>query len=163
MNALELLKDQHDEVDALIASIEKTDDVEKRRAVFAQLADALAAHSKIEERLFYPAVMAKQTEEKLLESVEEHLSIKRLLADMMELEVEDDEFDAKLTVMKEQIEHHARKEEEKELFPKVKKLLSKEELEGLGNDMLALYEELMAAEPRRQVPSETDAAARLPT
>jgi hypothetical protein len=161
MNALELLTAQHDEVDALFAEIEETDDAEEKAQLFDELADSLAAHAKIEETIFYPAVMAKQTEEILLESVEEHLSIKRVLADLLELDVEDEHFDAKLSVMKEQIEHHARVEEEGELFPKLKKLLSVDELDGLGGEMLRRYVELLDEEPARSVPGEIDQAAPL--
>ena len=126
-DAMELLISQHDEVDELFAMIEKTDDAERKQAYFEELADKLAAHATIEEKLFYPAVNAKQTHELLVESTEEHLSIKRVLADLLELDVEDEQFDAKLKVMKEQVEHHARKEQEGELFPKVKKLLGQED------------------------------------
>lgn len=157
MNATDLLKEQHDEVDDLIEMIEKG--AENKAELFRELADKLAAHATIEEKLFYPAVKAKQTEEILIESTEEHLSIKRVLADMLELDCDDEHFDAKLSVMKEQIEHHAREEEEGELFPKVKKLLSSDELEGLGNDMQVMFEELLDGEPRKNVPEETAEAA----
>jgi len=161
MNALELLIEQHDEVDELIAEIEETDDSEAKAQLFEELADKLAAHAKIEETIFYPAVMAAQTEEILLESVEEHLAIKRVLADLLELDVEDEHFDAKLSVMKEQIQHHAREEEEGELFPKVKKLLGADQLEGLGGEMMTKFAELLDEEPRMNVPGETGEAAPL--
>jgi hypothetical protein len=160
MNALDLLKEQHEEVDSLIESLESADD-EGKAALFQELADKLAAHAKIEEKLFYPAVMAKQTEEILLESVEEHLSIKRVLADMLELDPSEDQFDAKLSVIKEQIEHHAHEEEEGELFPKVRKLLSADELEGLGGEMATLFAQLLETNPSRSVPAETGEAAPL--
>jgi hemerythrin superfamily protein len=163
MNAIELLTQQHDEVDELIENIEQATDDKHKEVSFLALADKLAAHAKIEEALFYPAVMAKQTEDMLLESVEEHLSIKRVLADLMELDIDDEHFDAKLSVMKEAIEHHAREEEEAELFPKVKQLLVAEELEALGSEMLAMFEGLMEGAPRESVPSETGAAAPLPS
>ena len=158
-DALELLTSQHDEVDELFAMIEKTDDAERKQAYFEELADKLAAHAKIEEVLFYPAVNAKSTHEIVVESTEEHLSIKRVLADLLELDVEDEQFDAKLKVMKEQVEHHARVEEEGELFPKVKKLLDKEGLAALGGEMLSMFETLLDTEPRRNVPAETAEAA----
>lgn len=160
MNALELLEAQHAEVEDLIAKLEASEPRQKA-TLFIELADKLAAHAKIEETIFYPAVMARQTEEVLLESVEEHLAIKRVLADLLELDVDDDQFDAKLSVMKEQIEHHAREEEEGELFPKVKKLLDADVLDALGGEMLATFEALLESKPREQVPLETDAAAPL--
>ena len=160
MDALSLLTEQHEEVDDLIEKIESADGDEKE-ALFTELADKVAAHATVEEKIFYPAVMAKQTEDILLESVEEHLSVKRVLADLLELSPDDDKFDAKLSVMKEQLEHHAHEEEEGELFPKVKKLLSKDELEALGGEMVAMFEELLAKSPRKNVPAETGAAAPL--
>jgi hemerythrin superfamily protein len=160
MNAIELLSEQHEEVDQLMTRIESADD-DMKEQLFYELADKLAAHAKIEEKIFYPAVMAKQTEEILLESVEEHLAVKRVLADLLELSPDDEQFDAKLAVMKEQIEHHAHEEEEGQLFPKVRKLLGSDELEALGGEMSALFEELMQMEPRKSVPGETGEAAPL--
>ena len=163
IDALELLTMQHDEVEELIGQIEDSDDPEEKADLFRELADKLAAHSTMEEKLFYPTVMAEQTEELLIESTEEHLSVKRILADMMELDVEDEHFDAKLTVIKEQIRHHAREEEEGELFPKVRKLFSTDELAALGNECMALFESLIeAGDPRMNVPGETREAAPLP-
>jgi hemerythrin superfamily protein len=159
MNALKLLEEQHAEVEELLTKLENVRSEEKRKALFTEMADKLAAHATIEEKLFYPAVKSRKTEDLVLESTEEHLSIKRVLADMLTLEVDDEQFDAKLSVLKEQVDHHAHEEEEKELFPKVRKLLSKDELEGLGGEMAALFEELMTNSPRKNVPSETDQAA----
>jgi len=165
MDALKLLTAQHDEVDELIERLEKARKEERKQALFDELADKLAAHATIEEQLFYPAVKAKKatkpTEDLLLESTEEHLAIKRVLADMLDLEVEDEHFDAKLSVLKEQVEHHARKEEEKELFPKVRQLLSKDELEQLGQQMESLFESVMEQTPRNGVPAETQHAAEI--
>jgi hypothetical protein len=91
--------------------------------------------------------------------VEEHLAVKRLLTDLMEAGVEDAQFEAKMTVLKEQVEHHV-EEEEKELFPKVRKACSKEELEDLGQRMETLAEELLAeGEPSKNVPGQTDSPA----
>jgi hemerythrin superfamily protein len=162
-DALELLKMQHDEVEMLIEQIEDNDDADEKAELFQELADKLAAHSTMEEKLFYPAVMGEDTEELLLESTEEHLSVKRVLADMMELDVEDERFDAKLTVLKEQVRHHARDEEEKQLFPKIRREFSKDELAALGNECMAMFEMLIErGEPRMVVPRETREAAELP-
>src|SRR6185295_7836883 len=102
--------------------------------------------------------MAKETEDLLHESVEEHLAVKRLLADMLDLDLDDDEdkeeFDAKLSVLEEQVTHHAREEEEAKLFPKLRRLLDADERAALGNEVLAMFEELITHEPRRHVPEE---------
>ena len=160
MDAIELLKTQHQEVKGLFKRIEKAEEDEKQD-LFEQLADALAVHAAIEEKHFYPATKNARTEELLQEAVEEHLSAKRLIADMMEMSSDDPQFDAKLSVLEEQIEHHV-EEEEKELFPKVRKMLGKEELEDLGVVMEDMAEELKASgSPRESVPAETGSAAPL--
>jgi hypothetical protein len=161
IDALELLKMQHDEVEDLISEIEDSADGEEKLDLFRELADKIAAHSTIEEKLFYPTVMSDDTEEQLLEATEEHLAVKRVLADMLEMEASDDRFDAKLSVLKEQIRHHARDEEEKKLFPEVRRMFSKEELAGLGNELIAMFEELLEHEPRNEVPMQTREAAPL--
>jgi hemerythrin superfamily protein len=158
-DVLELLTAQHTEVDALIEQIENTGN---RGALFIELADTLAAHATAEEKVFYPAVMAKQTSEMLQESVEEHLAIRRILADLITMRLDKDAFDAKLSVLKEQIAHHAHEEEEKKLFPEVKALFSADERAALGNEYLVVFEEALAASPHKLVPNETDAAATLP-
>ncbi len=159
VNALDLLHSQHEEVDTLLGELEEADAAADKLELFRELANNLAAHATIEEKLFYPAVNAKQTHEMLVESVEEHLQIKRLLADMMALDADDEHFDAKLHVLKEEVQHHAHEEEEEELFPKVRKLLSADELAALGGEMLAMFEALMQQEPRHRIPAETDRAA----
>ena len=160
MDAIELLKTQHEEVKAMFKKIEKAEDEEKQD-LFEQIADALAVHAAIEEKHFYPATKNARTEELLQEAVEEHLSAKRLIADLMEMSPEDPQFDAKVAVLEEQIEHHV-EEEEKELFPKVRKMIGKEELEDLGMVMEDMAEELKASgAPRGSVPAETGSAAPL--
>src|SRR6185437_6447415 len=157
---LEILTAQHREVDELIAKLEKKQG--DRRASFQLLADKLAAHSKVEETIFYPAVISKQTSEQLHEAVEEHLEVKRVLADMLTMKLDDEQFDAKLSVLKENVSHHAHEEEEGKLFPKLRKALSADERAALGGEVLAKFEELMPMHPSRMVPGETKAAAPLP-
>lgn len=162
IDALELLAMQHAEVDQLLAELE-TDDLarERKRLLFQELANKVAAHAAMEEQLFYPMVRAKQTEEILLESTEEHLAIKRVLADMMETDLEDPRFDAKLSVLKEALDHHAHEEEEQILFPELRRLMSEEQLQVLGAELLSLYEDLLTQEPRTQVPKQIRKPAEL--
>ncbi len=160
-DALELLKSQHDEVDTLIGRIEDCEDVDEKMELFTELADKLAAHSTIEEKLFYPSVLDDETTQQLLEATEEHLAVKRVLADMLALDPDDDHWDAKLTVLKEEVRHHARDEEEGKLFPILERELTADFRAALGNEMLAMFEDLLEQEPRNQVPSETTEAAPL--
>ena len=159
MNAIDLLKQQHDLVDDLFDQIEQADASEKE-ILFDELADNLAGHAAIEEHVFYPAVYAGETRAILNEAVEEHLAIKRLIADLMDLTPEDEQFDAKLTVLREQVKHHV-KEEEKELFPKAKKELGKEKLLQLGAEMQGLFTKEMAEGAAYKVPDQTSQAAQI--
>jgi hemerythrin superfamily protein len=152
-----LLKQQHDQVEELFKKIENAKS--GKEELFDQIADALAVHSAIEEQHFYPATKDTRTEELLQEAVEEHLAVKRIIADLLEMEPDDPQFEAKIKVLKEQVEHHV-EEEEKELFPKVRKMHSKEELEDLGVLMEDTAQELkQRGAPRMQVPKETGTAA----
>jgi hemerythrin superfamily protein len=158
---LELLKEQHKEVDELFARIEQGS--EDRQMLFTELADKLAAHAAAEEKVFYPAVMSRETSYLLHESVEEHVSIKRVLSDLLALDVDDDSFMARLSVLKEQVSHHAHKEEENKLFPKLRRALTSDERAALGNEFLVLFEELMRSHPYQNVANEAKTPAQLPT
>ena len=155
MDAIAMLKQQHREVAALFKHLEKARSSKQRRDTFDEIADALAVHAAIEERHFYPAVREKATEDILRESVEEHLQIKRVIADLLALDAADAAFVAKAKVLHDDVEHHV-EEEEKELFPKVQKLFDEETLE-----LLAEAELKGEGNPRDAVPGETDKAAPL--
>jgi hemerythrin superfamily protein len=159
LNAIDLLKAQHRYVERLFATIEETNGA-RRDAVFRELADMLAVHATIEEKIFYPSVKTPATEDLLRESVEEHLAMKRMLADLMEMGVDDDEFDAKLQVLQEQVTHHAKQEEERKLFPLVRTDQNPDFLAALAGEMIALMVTLQErGSPRDAVPSELSASA----
>jgi hemerythrin superfamily protein len=160
VDAIKLLERQHQQAKELFRKIEKAGPDEKER-LFDELADALAVHAAIEEQHFYPATKDARTEEMLQEAVEEHLSVKRIIADLLEMEPDDAQFDAKIRVLREQVDHHV-EEEEGALFPKVRKLHSKDEMEDLGILMEETAKELrQQGAPRMEVPKETGAAAPL--
>lgn len=156
VNALKLLEQQHREVEELFEKIEGAKSASQKERIFVKIADALAAHAKIEETMFYPAAFADKTESELREAVEEHLGAKRLIADLLSMEATHPQFDAKVTVLKEMIEHHV-KEEEKTLFPMVRKL-DVEDLDVLGSKMQQRYMQLIKTDPRNEVPKETQSA-----
>jgi chemotaxis methyl-accepting protein methylase len=161
MDALKLLKEQHDEVKELLKECTSEETAEERKMeLFEEIADNLAAHAQIEEKIFYPAAYIGELKDLLKEAVEEHLSAKRVLADLLEMDASDENFDAKVKVLKEQIEHHV-EEEEGDLFKKVRKALTKDELEVLGTEMETMFETLIQGEPRKEVPAETGEAAPL--
>lgn len=159
MDAIKLLKEQHEEVKQLFEDYEEATPVSKQE-IFEEIADKLAAHATIEEKIFYPATYVGELKDLLKEAVEEHLAAKRVIADLLQMEPSDENFDAKVKVLQEQIEHHV-EEEEGELFSKVRKTLSKVELDFIGTEMEAMFDTLISGEPRKSVPSETDAAAPL--
>jgi len=160
MNALDLLKQQHEEVRSLFGQVEQADDPEEKAELVQDLADNLAAHATIEEKIFYPAAYGEETKEELHEAVEEHLAAKRLLADLIEMGPEDEQFDAKVSVLKEQIEHHVH-EEEGTLFGKVKRELDDATLESLGSQMEELFDDEMSEEPSEKIQAQTRKAAPL--
>ena len=159
MNAIKLLDEQHDEVSALFEKIEKAEGTAKVN-LFNRIADALAIHCTIEEQIFYPAVFGASTEDLLTEAVEEHLGAKRLIADLLSMTPDDPHYQAKCSVLKEQVTHHV-KEERTELFPKARKLLDNEQLEALGQEMQAQTLQLENTNARGAVPSQTAHAAEL--
>lgn len=161
MDAIKLLKAQQRVVEKLFGEIEKAEDADARDAAFQNLADNFAAHSAIEEKLFYPQAYSEKTQELLTEAVEEHLSAKRLIADLLDLDPEDDNYAAKIKVLKEQIEHHV-KEEEGELFEKVAKAFQPEQLAVLGKEMESLFAKEMKSDPTAKLVEQTDEAAPLP-
>jgi iron-sulfur cluster repair protein YtfE (RIC family) len=160
MNAIELLTQQHDTVSDLFEQIEQAEDMEEKTELLQDLADNLAAHATIEEKIFYPAAYGKDTKTTLEEAVEEHLSMKRVLADLIGMDATDENFDAKITVLKEQVEHHV-EEEEGTLFPMVKREFDGKTLEMLGSQMEEMFETEMSKEPAEQIPRQTGRAAPL--
>jgi hemerythrin superfamily protein len=138
MHALELLKEDHENVKALFEEAEGTEDLKQKRKIFDSIQAELETHARIEETVFYPA-MEKHEELKdmVLESLEEHKQIKTLLKEMDALKADSEKFEPKLKVLMENVEHHAEEEEEGKMFPKIEELLSEEDLEALGEELEA--------------------------
>ena len=152
MDAIELLEQQHRQVEDLFEALLSADedDGERRQEIFDQMADALAGHTIIEEQLFYP--VAKRIDDDLIqESLEEHLEVKRMLAELLDLDPADDEFEAKVQEMKVAVAHHVT-EEENELFPEVRRNLDADRRNELGDEMESMFEGLRQEHPRRHIP-----------
>lgn len=162
MEAIQLLKHQHGEVEKLFKEIEACEDDEREeiRRLFVELADNLAAHAEIEEQFFYPAVKMKQTEDIVQHSVEEHFQMKQLLARMLDMEPGEGEFLQLCAELKETVMDHV-EEEQDEMFPMVKKLFTRDELVSLGGEMQAKFDELISGEPRYQVREELGSPAQI--
>lgn len=134
MDAIKLLKTDHEKVSGIFKKLEPTTErAEKtREELFTQLKQELDIHAKIEEQIFYPAIKeADETHDITLEAIEEHNVIKDLLAQLEADPKDTEEWFAKLTVLKENVEHHV-EEEEEEMFPKARKVLGQEKVDQLG-------------------------------
>jgi iron-sulfur cluster repair protein YtfE (RIC family) len=135
MKATELLKKQHREVKTLFGEAKKAKPTERRR-VLNEIAEKLRNHMTIEEDIFYPAVHeigTKKAQEIVPEAYEEHHVVALVLDELPDVDVEDDRFEAKMTVLDELIEHHV-EEEEDEMF-KVAEKLGADRLTELGAEM----------------------------
>ena len=134
MKATELLKKQHREVMKLFKEVEKTEAPRERKRLMTDIASHLKVHTTIEEEIFYPAVKGigtEKAEEMMLEAVEEHHVVDLVLEELPQVDPAADTFEAKMTVLKELIEHHV-EEEQDEIFPMAERKLGKERISELG-------------------------------
>lgn len=137
VNAVSLLVHDHKEVKEMFEKFEGLSDRSKasKKKLAEQICEALILHTQIEEEIFYPAVRAAIKDGDLMdEALVEHAGAKDLIAQILGMDPGDDLYDAKIKVLSEQIEHHV-KEEEEEMFPKVKK--TSLDLLALGQEMAA--------------------------
>lgn len=147
MNAFELLKKDHKKVSELFKQLDETTEraVKTREELFGKLKQELDIHARIEETIFYPAIKeAEETHEITLEAIEEHNVVKQLLSELESMPVDDERWTAKLTVLKENVEHHV-EEEENEMFKDARKVLSDEEVQELGARMETAKQEQKGA------------------
>lgn len=134
MNAFTLLKDDHEKVAGLLKKIEGTTEraTKSREELFAQLKNELDVHARIEEEILYPALEEyDETRDIALEAYEEHALVKQLLEELASAPKDDEQWTAKFSVLKENVEHHV-EEEEGEMFKKARKVLTEDEIEELG-------------------------------
>jgi hemerythrin superfamily protein len=144
-DAIELLTAEHKEVNAMFKEYQKLVDGDKsseeKETLARQICLMLTVHATTEEEIFYPAARDAIDDEDLLDEAEvEHGSAKELIAQIEAGSPSDPLYDAKVKVLGEYVQHHV-KEEEEELFPKVKK--AKVDLASLGEQILVRKEELM--------------------
>ena len=154
MDAITLLRNDHKAVELLFRHFEKAGDgahVEKRRIVDL-IIEALSIHASIEEQVFYPVARATvpKTEDIALESLEEHHIVKWLLAELADLDPTHERFNAKVTVLIENVRHHV-KEEENDFFPMVRGVLGRKALGDLG-DALAEAKKRAPTHPHPKAP-----------
>jgi len=147
LNAIELLREDHEKVRQLLSELSNTTNraAKKRSELLQKIKKEVEVHAQIEEEIFYPAFRKSSAEdsEKLYhEAKEEHRAVDRLvLPDLEETEPTSEEFQGRVKVLKDMIEHHA-EEEEQEMFVKAQEVFSEEELEELGQRMAERKQEL---------------------
>lgn len=138
-DTIKIIKDDHREVESLFKKYKNLEDgdLESKQDTAMEIVSLLKLHAEMEEKFFYPKLKEKFDEEgskNVEEAYEEHNIAKDIITEIESLSPEDPQFDAKVTVLEENISHHV-KEEEGTLLPKAKKELSKEELEAAGEEM----------------------------
>ena len=137
MNALDMLKKDHEVVKGILDQLENTTQraTKKRTELFAKLKEELSAHETIEEEIFYPALREHEEAREIVNAAyEEHQLVDYVLEDMSELSPDDEAWTAKLSVAKENIEHHIA-EEEGEMFTRAREAFDKKQLEDLAVQM----------------------------
>jgi hemerythrin superfamily protein len=147
-DAVELIKSDHRKVERLFREFEEAGDraYKTKQELVGQIVEELEVHATIEEEIYYPAVEAKARKdgkELIAEAVEEHHVVKILLSELGSMSSEDEAFDAKVTVLMENVRHHV-EEEESELLPQSEKILGTDELTRLGEQMAARKQQLGA-------------------
>lgn len=153
MDAISLLERDHEQVDALFKRFERTSGTRERRHIADQVIEALSRHAAIEEQFFYPAIRerSRRNEDTALEALEEHHVVKWLLFELAKMQPSEERFEAKMKVLAENVRHHI-EEERKELFPLVRSVFERQELEDLG----VLMEEAKRVAPTRPHPRSPD-------
>jgi hypothetical protein len=144
MDAIKLLKDDHDKLKGLLEKADSTTErgVKTREELFGKIKTELTVHEAIEEEIFYPALKEHaKTKEITLEAYEEHHVVDEIMGEIAQTPFDDERWGAKFTVMKENIEHHI-EEEEGQMFKQAKQVLDETELESLGDRMAARKEQL---------------------
>ena len=141
-SVIALLKRDHREVEEMFDDFEELDGSAAKGKLARKICLALKVHAQIEEEIFYPAARKATGDDKLLdEALVEHAGAKHLIAEIEKMKPGDNLFDAKVTVLGEQVKHHV-KEEEDELFPEIED--SKMDAGAIGKQVAARKKELMA-------------------
>ena len=143
LDAIKLLKDDHKKMKDLLEEVDETTDraVKTREELLGKIRSELTVHEAIEEEIFYPALKDHpKAKDVVLEGYEEHHAVDVLLEELTGVPFDDERWKPKMTVIKENIEHHI-EEEEDEMFEKARSILDDDELSELGDRMMKLKKE----------------------
>jgi hemerythrin superfamily protein len=144
MDAIEMLKSDHQKVDRLFQLINQTADSAEKREIFNQIREELELHAQVEESIFYPACQEfEEVQDQLEEALEEHNTIKDLLEEIEDT-TDTEEVTDLIDELIETVQHHV-EEEEDEFFPKIRDLMDKSQLEQLAILMADAKEDAQAA------------------
>jgi hypothetical protein len=161
-DAISILKRDHDKVKELFERFEKTEQRAAKTKIVAEAIEELKIHAAIEEEIFYPSVRVKLEKDMMNEADEEHHVAKVLIGELQKMDGTEDHFDAKFTVLAENIRHHI-KEEEGEMLPAARKLDI--DFNALGEQLMERKDQLrthgtpIVAEERKADPR-ADSSAR---
>lgn len=142
MDAIQYLRDQHHEIHSLFDQFATAARTKTKLRLCRKLVDLLAVHTAIEEMIFYPAAQEAAVGELLPRAFEGHLSAERIVAEIVRAGAASDEAAAKMAALKERKRQHARQEEE-ELFPRVRELLTPAQLVLVGERMASVADQLL--------------------
>ena len=145
MDATILLKNYHDAVRELFRAFAQAGGSDARRTLYRSIRHELQTHSRVEEQVFYPAVMrvrAEPAREAVRDALEDHHVVDGLMAEIDQLEPEDARYREKMRALQESVERHI-EDEEQALFAQARIHLTDERLERLGRDMASLRESLV--------------------
>jgi hypothetical protein len=141
-DALQMLADDHRKVEELFEKYENARGASAQAKIVRQICEELTIHTMIEEQVFYPAVRDKVEDDMMDEAQVEHDSAKALILSLLRAEPGEEFYKAKVSVLKEQVEHHVYEEERQRgsLFAQVRK--ADIDLDALGQEMAALKQQL---------------------
>ena len=138
MDALELLKQDHQKVKELFKQGQQTEDKKQQKQIFKEIKAELETHARIEETIFYPAMQEHdELKDMVLESLEEHKQLKTVLRELGKLSASSERFKPKFKVLMDDVKHHAEEEEEGKMFPKIRNSIKGDELKQLGEELEA--------------------------
>jgi hemerythrin-like domain-containing protein len=147
MDALALLKKDHDSIKKQLKALEETTSraVKTRQELFGRLTFTLTVHEQMEETILYPALKQHaEAKDIVLEAYEEHDVVDKVLSDLETTPFDDDSWHAKLKVMSENLHHHI-EEEEREMFEQARQVFNGDVLESLGEQMQDIKKQARAA------------------
>ncbi|HVG57346.1 MAG TPA: hemerythrin domain-containing protein [Hyalangium sp.] len=144
MDALTMLKQQHQEVDELFDRMQQAEESEKI-TLMGRISEKLTLHAMIEERHFYPFCMRMGIQDMVDQSLQEHSEVKQLISEILQMKRHDPQIDQSVHKLMTSVRSHV-KEEENTLFPRLMSVASEEDLRSVGMEMQRTMDEMSEQE-----------------